>query len=61
LDPALVRDPATGSFSPTGSLAEGRNGHTVTLLPDGRVLVVGGVDADYDMLASAVTWEPTEP
>ncbi|RKH89847.1 hypothetical protein D7Y21_09040 [Corallococcus sp. AB045] len=35
-------DPATGLFSLVSSMANGRNGHTATLLQDGRVLVVGG-------------------
>jgi hypothetical protein len=43
-----IRDPATGSFDPSGSLLEGRRYHTATLLdrgPDaGRVLVTGGTD-----------------
>ena len=42
---AEVYDPATGAFSPTGSLADGRAWcHTATLLSDGRVLVIGGTD-----------------
>ena len=38
---AEVWDPATGTFGPAGSLAEGRFGFTATALPDGRVLVIG--------------------
>ena len=38
---AEIWDPATGSFSPTGSLRVGRSMHAAALLLDGRVLVIG--------------------
>jgi hypothetical protein len=61
---AEVWDPATGTFSETGSLAYARVGHTASLLDDGRVLVVGGSGPDgmppvaevYDPAAG--TFEP---
>jgi N-acetylneuraminic acid mutarotase len=37
-----VYDPATGTWSMTGNLNTGRNSHTATMLPNGKVLVVGG-------------------
>jgi WD40 repeat protein len=58
---AELWEPATGAFSPAGSLLEGRYGHTSTLLPDGRVLILGGVAFDagsLDFRASAEMWEP---
>ena len=61
---AEVWDPDTDTFSPTGSLADGRAYHSATLLPDGRVLVVGGEDAGYgefaeDYVTSAEVWDPS--
>jgi WD40 repeat protein len=50
---AEVWDPRTDTFSPTGSLTERRYGHAATLLPDGRVLIAGGVGAP-----SAEVWDP---
>ena len=54
---AELYDPETGSFSPTGSMSTGRDGHTATLLPDGRVLIVGGSDGVTDF-ASAELYDP---
>ena len=54
---AEVWDPATGAFGPAGSLHQARESHTATLLPDGRVLVVGGYGSD-GALASAELWAP---
>ena len=41
LDTAELYDPATGRWSATGRLNAAKSGHTATLLPNGRVLVVG--------------------
>src|SRR5438874_12033664 len=40
---AELYDPASGTWSATGSLVIGRGGHTATLLPNGRVLIAAGV------------------
>lgn len=42
LSSAEIYDPATGVFTATSDLQQARNGHTLTPLKDGRVLVAGG-------------------
>ena len=49
---------ARTGFSPTGSMATGRELHTATLLPDGRILVAGGVDGKFEPVASAELYDP---
>ena len=62
LKSAELYDPATGTWSATGSMHEGRQFFTATLLPDGKVLVAGGFnDCDDDFcsdLASAELYDP---
>jgi hypothetical protein len=55
---ALLAGPAAaaGVWTPTGALAAKRQLHTATLLPDGRVLVAGGLGAFY--LSSAELYDP---
>jgi hypothetical protein len=46
LNTAEIFDPSSGTFTPTGSLTIGRFGHSSALLPDGRVMILGGTTAD---------------
>jgi hypothetical protein len=46
-----------GTWSPTGSMVDGRGFHTATRLADGRVLVVGGIQV-FGTLASAELYDP---
>ena len=55
---AEVYDPTTGTFSPTGSMTTSRDGHTATLLSDGRVLMTGGNDLGDHGVASAELYDP---
>lgn len=65
-DASWIYDPANDSWTDAGTMAEARVGHSTVLLPDGRVLAVGGsthmgvYDADSDwggsQLACAEVW-----
>src|SRR5437016_13655333 len=56
----VLMQPCAGApftFGNTGSLATAREFHTATLLPNGKVLVAGGVDSS-GFLASAELYDP---
>ena len=59
---AELYNPATGAWTPTGSMSTGRDLHTATLLPNGQVLVAGGGDGvgigSLNSLASAQLYNP---
>jgi hypothetical protein len=57
-DFAELYDPATGEWSPTASMRVARRDHVAALLPDGRVLVAGGIDGDGATLADAEIYDP---
>ena len=54
---AELYDPATNTWSQTGSLAIARSEHIATLMPNGQVLVVGGVNGN-STLSSAELYDP---
>ncbi|MFD9516229.1 kelch repeat-containing protein [Streptomyces sp. NPDC059979] len=72
LPAAALHDPARGTWTETGGLAEARRTHSLTVLRDGRVLAAGGISGPQAFpprtLASAElyhpgagTWTPAGP
>jgi hypothetical protein len=66
LQSAEIFRPATGTFSPTGNMTVPRGGAAAAPLPDGRVLVAGGLDSgrridftfQFQILSSAEIFDP---
>jgi hypothetical protein len=58
LTSAELYNPATGTFSSTGSLNTGRYGHSATLLSNGKVLIAGGTN-NSTRLSSAELYDPS--
>lgn len=57
LSSAELYDPSSGRWTNTGSLTTARIYHTATLLPNGKVLVVGGI-GNYGFAVNAELYDP---
>jgi len=51
-------DPGNNSWSITGTMNSYRISYTETLLPNGKVLITGGFDSNFQSLASAELYDP---
>src|SRR5215467_859913 len=47
-----------GSVAVIGKMLEPRSGHTATLLPNGKVLIAGGMRKNQDFYSSAELYDP---
>ena len=47
-----------GALRPASPMLEPRSGHTATLLPDGKVVIVGGMRRNQDFYRSAELYDP---
>jgi Galactose oxidase, central domain len=59
---AGLYDPTSGSFTAIGNMTTARAKHAATLLPDGRVLITGGIDRNgpQGRSASAEIYDPAK-
>jgi hypothetical protein len=53
-----VPGPHLGSLTPSAPMLEPRSGQTATLLPDGKVLIAGGMRRNQDFYKSAELYDP---
>jgi hypothetical protein len=54
-----IYDPGNDKFTATGSLSAARSNHTATLLLNGKVLIVGGINQDASPMNSAEIYDPS--
>ncbi|HWP38444.1 MAG TPA: Ig-like domain-containing protein, partial [Gemmatimonadales bacterium] len=60
LNRAELYDATAGTFTPTGLMVVARQQHTATRLPDGRVLLTGGIGASFQWgFQSAEIFDPS--
>jgi WD40 repeat protein len=58
LSSAEIYDPEKAAFQPAGSMVVRRACHTLSLLPNGKILITGGHEDDGGHLASAELYDP---
>src|SRR5262245_57457814 len=58
LSSAELYNPGTATWTPTGSTFYQRSGHTATLLPNGRVLVAGGIVGGNGKITNTELYDP---
>ena len=56
--PPMLQEGPAGRLLPTGALGEARADHTATLLPDGRVLIAGGMVENGVFLDTMELYDP---
>ena len=59
LHPSSSIKHAAGVLTPGPPMIEPRSGHTATLLPDGKVLIVGGMRRNQDFYKSSELYDPS--
>lgn len=57
--PSTSATSSAGSLHPGAPMLDPRSGHSATLLPDGRVLIAGGMRRNQDFYKSAELYDPT--
>jgi hypothetical protein len=57
---AAIVNAHTGRIQAAGALNRSRAWHTATVLPDGKVLIAGGIDADGHVLAGPEIFDPEQ-
>jgi hypothetical protein len=58
LHAAAPNSPPTGSLTAGPPMLEPRSGHSATLLPDGKVLIAGGMRRNQDFYKSSELYDP---
>ena len=56
---AEIYDPRAGSFGHSIPMSSERANHTATTLPDGKVVIVGGVNSAFNLVPTIEVFDPT--